>query len=90
MIYNNILYKARRAELRSDWHEARRLWLLAGRKSDAQTCKLIIDAVALGDKFRSLVEQKLQTAGLPSAVEMPMCPVLNNILREAHQEVYDG
>lgn len=87
---NDLLYQARKAELRGDWREAHILWLRAGRQDDASACLMIINAVAKGDRFRSLVEEKLQIAGLPSSAEMPACIALDNILREAHQEVYCG
>lgn len=85
--YFNHCNRARAAELRLDWTEAKRLWNLAGRNGDADACQLIIDAVARGDRFRSLVARKLQTTGLPR--EMSPCPAYDRILREATQEV-DG
>lgn len=82
---NEVRYQARRAELRGDWREAHRLWLMAGELSNAEVCKLILDATARGDKFRSLVADKLQTAGLPQ--DLPACPALDRILREATKEM---
>lgn len=84
--YFSLQSQALRAESRGDWAEAVTLWRKEGDERQAQTCQYIRDAVARGDRFRSLVQQKLQTAGLPE--DMPACPAFDKILREAHNEVY--
>jgi hypothetical protein len=56
-----------------------------GYSRDAQACELIREATELGDRFRSLVGEKLAAAGVPRLVG---CPRYHEILREADREVY--
>lgn len=84
--YFSLQSQALRAEKQGDWAEAVYLWRKSGDDRQAQTCQYIRDAISKGDEFRSLVQQKLQTAGLPE--EMPACPAFDKILREAYNEVY--
>ena len=52
--------QARKAENNNKWREAARLWKLAGRMDDAETCTMIADANDRGSAFR---EQVLREAG---------------------------
>jgi hypothetical protein len=84
--YFSLRSQALRAESQGDWSEAVYLWRKAGEEQQAQTCQHIRDAVARGDRFRSLVKSRLEEAGLPE--EMPACVAFDKILRECHNEVY--
>jgi hypothetical protein len=52
---NEIQQMARNAEKSNDWREAERLWVLAGRKLDAEACKMIYEATDRGDHYRARV-----------------------------------
>jgi TPR repeat protein len=47
---------ARRAEDVSRWRDAEHLWRSAGRKGDADACKMIANAIAKGDEYRARVD----------------------------------
>jgi hypothetical protein len=51
----SIEIMARKAEQRSDWAEATRLWKIAGRKEDADACLLLFNSIDEGDRYRQRV-----------------------------------
>lgn len=51
--------EARRAEQNSDWQKAATLWESIGRTEDAESCRLIADAVKRGDAYRREVEETI-------------------------------
>lgn len=53
-------YQARKLEQQNNWIEAARIWKLAGRIEDYNTCILIAEANEKGDQYRKRV---LQEAG---------------------------
>lgn len=58
MFYDSIAGLASQAEKESNWWEAVRLWKFEGSeygREQAAACKIIAEAVDLGDKYRALV-----------------------------------
>lgn len=89
MYYQDSFYtqtQALKDEQVSKWREAAKKWQKIERTEDANACLFIAESIEKGDRFRSLVQQKLRDAGLPD--DQPICPTLDKILRKAHQEVY--
>jgi hypothetical protein len=47
--------RARAEERISEWERARQMWAYLGRQDDVNACQMIIDANALGDRYRAEV-----------------------------------
>lgn len=58
MLYDSIVGLASQAEKESNWWEAARLWKCEGSeygREQSAVCKMIAEAVDLGDRYRALV-----------------------------------
>jgi hypothetical protein len=82
-----FIRKAREAEKAGNWYEAQRYWMYEGGdygKEQAEICKHIGDAIALGDRYREL------TAGVYELWESHTINnrELHDILEKAHENVY--
>lgn len=49
--------RARKAELRGDWEEAKRLWRIYGSAEDIKAIEIIQESTRKGDEFRRLVSE---------------------------------
>lgn len=83
----DLVSLAREYEKKGMWREAQKIWEYAGRFDDAHPCRVIADAREKGDKFRTLVDQKMSTPQ-PHLANLPPCQMFDQILREASVEVY--
>lgn len=55
--YFNLLSRAKKAENRGDWEEAKSLWKQLGFEEDVKAIEFIQESIQKGDEFRAEVER---------------------------------
>lgn len=90
-LHEKINY-AKKLEKQSQWAGAWLVWMNVARQEDADACRLLMDAIAKGNKYREAVKDYINMIDNAKAVSNKfgedVAKTLYPILKEIHEKVY--